>query len=143
MHKGVITTRQEFAEYQWPGIDQVKVDALDQIASLLPGGMKIMIIIGKLFTGNWLMQGMGNFFLNAVEDPEFVELLYDKICSLQWEVFERVIDHKAVGGIWNPDDFSGQAGHHAGTGSLPQVLLSDLQENGTGVSPTRQADDSA
>jgi uroporphyrinogen decarboxylase len=75
---------------------------------MLPDGMKIMIILGKLFTGNWMMQGMETFFLNVVEDPEFVELLYDKICSLQWEVFERVIDHPAVGGVWNPDDFSGR-----------------------------------
>ena len=108
MHKGVITTREEFAAYQWPGVDHVKVDAFDQIATMLPDGMKIMVIIGKLFTGNWLMQGMETFFINVINDPEFVELLYDKICSLQWAVFERVIDHPAVGGIWNPDDFSGR-----------------------------------
>lgn len=106
MKKGVITTREEFANYQWPQLDQVKLSALDEIASLLPDGMKIMVILGKLFTGNWLMQGMETFFLNVVDDLELVELLYDKICSLQWEVFDRVIAHSAVGGIWNPDDFA-------------------------------------
>lgn len=108
MHKGVVSNREEFERYQWPSVDPDRSQALDEIAALLPEGMKIMVILGKLFTTNWLLQGMETFFVNTVQNLELVEMIYHKISSLQMQIFEQVIEHPAVGGVWHPDDMAGR-----------------------------------
>ena len=108
MHKGVVSTREEFENYEWPALDTVQIESLDEITNMLPDNMKLAVVLGKLFTGNWLYQGMETFFLNVYDDIEFVEMLYEKIIGLQLAVFDRIIDHPAVAAIWQPDDFSGR-----------------------------------
>ena len=58
MHKGVITNKDEFVAYPWPNPDDLDFSILDQVGAMLPPGMKIGVVIGKVFTGVWFMMGM-------------------------------------------------------------------------------------
>ncbi len=108
--KGVITTRDEFISYPFPVVEDMDLGILDDLTNLLPDGMKIIVIIGKLYTANWLLQGAETFYKNIKKDLELVEMIYDKIIPLQLEVFERVVGHPNVGAIWHPDDMAGNSG---------------------------------
>jgi uroporphyrinogen decarboxylase len=108
--RGIISSRDDLLDYPFPDIDDIDLDVIDEIIPLLPTGMKIIVIIGKLYTANWLLQGAETFFENIMFDLELVEMIYDRIIPLQFEVFQRIIDHPAVGAIWHPDDMAGNSG---------------------------------
>jgi len=108
--QGDISNRDDFLSYPFPSIEDMDLDVLDEITPLLPDGMKIIVIIGKLYTTNWLLQGVETFYKNIKLNVELVEMIYDKIIPLQFEVFQRVVDHPTVGAIWHPDDMAGNSG---------------------------------
>jgi uroporphyrinogen decarboxylase len=108
--RGVISSRDDFIDYQIPSIEDMELGILDELTHLLPDGMKIIVIIGKLYTANWLLQGAETFYKNIKMDIELVEMIYDKVIPLQFEVFERVVEHPNVGAIWHPDDMAGNSG---------------------------------
>ncbi len=110
MHKGVITTKDEFAAYPWPNPDRLDFSVLDEVGALLPPGMKIGVIIGKIFTGVWFMMGMESFMLAYRDDPELIELIYGKIIPLQQRAMEAAMKHPAVGLSFHADDLSGNNG---------------------------------
>jgi uroporphyrinogen decarboxylase len=110
MHKGVITTKEEFAAYPWPDPDNLDFSVLDEVGALLPPGMKIGVVIGKVFTGVWFMMGMETFMLAYMDDPELIDMMYGKIVPLQQRVMEAAMDHPAVGCSFHADDLSGTNG---------------------------------
>ena len=110
MHKGVVTNREEFEAFDWPDPDNLDFSVLDEVAPLLPDGMKISVIIGKVFTGVWFMMGLETFMLACIDDPEFVEMMYDKIVPLQLRAMEAAMAHPAVGMSFHADDLSGKNG---------------------------------
>ena len=110
MHKGVITTKEEFQAYPWPDPDSLDFSVLDEVGALLPPGMKIGVVIGKVFTGVWFMMGMETFMFAYVDDPELIDLMYGKIIPLQQRVMEAAMEHPAVGLSFHADDLSGTNG---------------------------------
>ena len=110
MHKGMITTEEEFEAYPWPDPDDLDFSILDEVGALLPPGMKIGVVIGKVFTGVWFMMGMETFMLSYVDAPELIEMLYSKIIPLQQRVMEAAMEHPAVGLSFHADDLSGTNG---------------------------------
>ena len=110
MHRGVITNKDEFAKYDWPHPDDLDFSILDEVGAMLPPGMKIGVVIGKVFTGVWFMMGMETFMLSYIDDPELIEMMYDKIVPLQQRVMEVAMEHPAVGLSFHADDLSGKNG---------------------------------
>ncbi len=110
MHQGVITTKEEFAEFPWPEPDNLDFSVLDEVGALLPPGMKITAIIGKVFTGVWFMMGLETFMLSCLDDPELIEMIYGKIVPLQQRAMEAAMEHPAVGMTFHADDLSGKNG---------------------------------
>ena len=110
MHKGIISTREEFDAYPWPDPDDLNFSVLDEVGALLPDDMKIAVVIGKIFTGVWFMLGMETFMLAYIDDPEFIEMMYGKIVPLQQRAMQVAMDHPSVGMSFHADDLSGKGG---------------------------------
>ncbi len=110
MHKGVVTNKDEFAAFDWPDPDNLDFSVLDEVAPLLPDGMKISVIIGKIFTGVWFMMGLETFMLACIDDPELIEMMYEKIVPLQLRAMEVAMEHPSVGMSFHADDLSGKNG---------------------------------
>ena len=110
MHTGTIVSCEQCAAYPWPDVDAMHVEVLDELAQILPQGMKVLIQLGKIFTANWLFQGAETFYLNVYDNPELIEMMYDKIGPLVYATFERVIEHPVVGAVMHPDDLAGTSG---------------------------------
>ena len=110
MHKGVVTTKEEFAEFDWPDPDNLDFSVLDEVAPMLPDGMKISVIVGKVFTGVWFMMGLETFMLACIDDVELIEMMYDKIVPLQLRAMEVAMEPPSVGMSFHADDLSGKHG---------------------------------
>jgi uroporphyrinogen decarboxylase len=56
--KGVITTRADFEAFRWPDPDALDYSALEKIGALLPPKVKVVAILGKIFTCVWWLMGL-------------------------------------------------------------------------------------
>ncbi len=110
MHDGSIVNCKQCEDYPWPTVDQMHLEILDDVAKILPNNMKVIVLLGKIFTANWLLQGAETFYMNVYDDPALIEMMYDKIGPLAYATFERVIEHPVVGAVFQPDDMAGTTG---------------------------------
>jgi len=104
--KGLITTRAEFEAFQWPDPDALNYSTFERIGSLLPPKVKIVGVLGKIFTCVWWLMGLEGMSLALAEDPDLVAQLYEKVGRFQYRVFENMLRFDCVGAIWHADDIA-------------------------------------
>ncbi len=115
---GIIRTRQDFAEFPWPKPEDL--GGYNDYVSLpeyfgwmgghLPAGMKLIVQLGYVFMGAWQIMGFENFGIQLADDPEFIQLVVDKLAGYQAAVLEMLVQYDCVGAIWMPDDLCYNAG---------------------------------
>ncbi|MFH1059751.1 MAG: cobalamin-dependent protein [Pseudomonadota bacterium] len=109
-HEGIITNWEQFEKYQWPSPDDYDYGKWGEFDKLLPKGMKAILLLGKIYTPAWMYMGAETFF-NALENnEELIAAIFEKIGNIQFEVFQRVIEHACVGAVINPDDVAHNTG---------------------------------
>lgn len=104
--KGVITSPEDFERFPWPDPDRMDLSAFEEIRQYLPPGMKVIAVMGYIFTSSWWLMGMETFCLALYEQPELIRRLYDRIWRIQSRVVERVLAFDVVGAIHHPDDMA-------------------------------------
>lgn len=109
-HDGVITSWEAFEKYSWPSVDDFDLSKWDTFDNTLPGGMKAVFLLGKIYTTVWMFMGAETFF-NALEnDARLVAAMFEKVGRIQYETFLRVVEHPCVGAVLNPDDIAHNTG---------------------------------
>jgi corrinoid protein of di/trimethylamine methyltransferase len=109
-HEGVLTSWEKFEKYKWPTVDDMDLSKWDAFGKILPKGMKAILLLGKIYTPTWMYMGAETFF-NALEsDEELVAQIFNKIGEIQYQTFLRVIEHRCVGAVLNPDDIAFNTG---------------------------------
>ena len=108
--KGVITTNEEFDRFRWPREESPGVASARQIAKLLPPEMKIIAILGKVFTAVWMLMGFETFALATVENPSLLERLFNRVGHLQYRALEQALDLPGVAAAWMSDDIAYYSG---------------------------------
>jgi len=109
-HGGIIEDMDDIEAYPWPNPDLLDYALFTEGASLLRGGMKIIAVLGKIFTAAWQLVGFERFCELSALDPDFILELIQRIGSLQVDVFKRVIELESVGAAWIPDDIAFRSG---------------------------------
>jgi len=109
-HEGVITNWEAFEKYQWPSVDDFDLSKWDTLDHILPGGMKAILLLGKIYTTVWMFMGAETFFSALEKDEELVSALFEKVGRIQYETFLRVAEHSCVGAVLNPDDIAHNTG---------------------------------
>lgn len=104
--KGLITTRKEFEAFQWPDPDALDYSAFERIAPLLPPKLKVIAVLGKLFTCVWWLMGLEGMSLALADDPELVPSVFERVARFQYRVFERMLRFECVGAVWHADDIA-------------------------------------
>lgn len=108
--EGIITDWKSFEAYPWPSADKFDLSKWDELDKTLPSGMKAVLLLGKIYTCVWMFMGAETFF-NALEsDQELVGALFEKVGTIQYETFLRVIEHSSLGAVLNPDDIAHNTG---------------------------------
>ena len=103
---GVIASMEDFERFPWPDPDRMDLSHLDEARAWLRPGMKVIVIMGYIFTAAWWLMGMENFCIALHDQPELIRRLYQRIWAIQSAVVLRVLKHDAVGGILHPDDLA-------------------------------------
>jgi corrinoid protein of di/trimethylamine methyltransferase len=109
-HDGVITSWEAFDKYPWPSVDDFDLSKWDVLDRTLPGGMKAVLLLGKIYTTVWMFMGAETFFYALENDPELIGAMFEKVGRLQYETFLRVSEHPCLGAVVNPDDIAHNTG---------------------------------
>ena len=109
-HEGVISTWKQFEKYPWPTADDFDYSQWDYYDANLPRGMKVVFLLGKIYTTVWMYMGAERFFQALEEEPDLIEAMFDKVGQIQYDTFSRVIEHPCVGAVLNPDDIAHNLG---------------------------------
>ena len=109
-HEGIITNWEQFEKYQWPKVDDMDLSKWGHFDTMLPKGMKAILLLGKIYTPAWMYMGAETFFHALENNEELIAAIFEKIGNIQFEVFQRVIEHACVGAVVNPDDVAHNTG---------------------------------
>ena len=109
-HGGLIETRDDVEAYPWPDTANLDLTPIREAETRLRDGMKLVAILGKIFTAAWQLVGFERFCELSVSDPGFIEELTGRIGRVQVEAFERLIKIESVGAVWIPDDIAFHTG---------------------------------
>jgi uroporphyrinogen decarboxylase len=106
-HKGVVTTWEEYERFPWPTADEFdQRETMDEVATLLPEGMRTIIYQGHIFTLVWELMGFEAFCFGLTECPDLIDAMFERIGREQMDVFTRLIQRPEVGAAWMPDDLA-------------------------------------
>lgn len=114
----LIANRDDFANFPFPKAEDLGGDDgstpleefLRSICAHLPADMKIIVQLGYVFMGTWQIMGFENFAYMLADDPEFVQMVVDRLAASQMAVLETLLDYDCVGAIWMPDDMAYNSG---------------------------------
>jgi uroporphyrinogen decarboxylase len=104
--KGLITTMKDFESFRWPNPDSLDYSAFEKVKSFLPPQVKVIAILGKIFTSVWWLMGLEGMSLSLVDEPTLVPKLFEKIGRFQFRVFENMLKFDSVGAVWHADDIA-------------------------------------
>jgi uroporphyrinogen decarboxylase len=104
--KGLITTRDHFDTFPWPDPETLDFTRYEQAAAVLPPGMKIMAVLGKVFSNVWWLMGLEGLSEALADDPDLVARMFERVGKFQYRVFERMLEHDSVGAVWHADDIA-------------------------------------
>ena len=107
---GVITSLAEFEAYQWPKLEEVDYSPFEQVQKLLPDGMQIVGQYGDIFTYTWDLMGFETFSISLVENPELVAIVFQKVGSIVYHLFETMASFDKVGALCYSDDIAFYSG---------------------------------
>ena len=104
--KGLIASRADFEAIAWPDPDALDFGAFDQIGALLPPEIKVIAVLGKVFTCvSWLM-GLEGLSFALADDPGLVAEVFERVGRFQYRVLERMLGYPCVGAVWHADDIA-------------------------------------
>ncbi|MGD9290682.1 MAG: cobalamin-dependent protein [Desulfobacterales bacterium] len=109
-HEGVITSWEAFEKYAWPTADDFDFSIWETYDNILPSGMKAMPLLGKIYTPVWMLMGAEVFFNTLETDEELAAAVFEKVGKIQFDTFQRLIEHPCVGAVANPDDIAHNTG---------------------------------
>jgi len=105
-NSGVITSREDLENYQFPSPQDFDYSRFERIRSVLPGRMGVIGQYGDIFTMTWEMMGFESFSLALFENPELVTALNESIGRLVMPMFEYFALSDAVDVLWYTDDIA-------------------------------------
>ena len=107
---GVIRSHADFEAFPWPDPDAFDYTPLAEAAKLLPGNMRIIVQIGKVFNPVWWLMGFEAFSFALYDDPDLVARMCERIGRIQKRTLERSLEYASVGAYLHADDLAFNTG---------------------------------
>ncbi|MFI5341396.1 MAG: uroporphyrinogen decarboxylase family protein [Candidatus Methylomirabilales bacterium] len=104
--KGLIATRAEFEAFRWPDPDALNYSTFERIGPFLPPKVKVIAVLGKIYTCVWWLMGLEGMSLALAEDPDLVAQVFERVARFQYRVFENMLRFDCIGAIWHADDIA-------------------------------------
>ena len=120
--QGLITTNADLEKYDWPSPNEYSLEKYYEAQKSLPKGMKLCIIMGKIYTPAWMLMGAECFYLSIRKKSPLVEKLLQRIGSIQFAIYEKILKNVDIGGVFSSDDIA----HNAGLFVSPEFLRKNV-----------------
>jgi uroporphyrinogen decarboxylase len=101
-----IHSERDFEAFPWDEVAKLDFDQFYEVQPLLPRGMKIVALSGKIFTLTWMLMGFENFGVNLMINPGFVERVFTQIGQIQLAALEKIKSIPNVAAVWAVDDLA-------------------------------------
>jgi len=118
--KVVIRNRDDFERYPWPDESRpIDFGYFEIVSGLLPDGVKIVggVEAGPFEWASWMM-GITGLSYALADDPELVEMVFEKIGSLHISAHRQVGTLDSIGALRQGDDL----GYKTATFLRPELL---------------------
>ncbi len=98
--------RDGFLEFEWPNAEDHDYSRLEKIAKILPGNMKIIVYgPGGVLENVIDLVGYDNLCFMLADDPELVQMVFDKVGSCLVKFYEISVAYPGVGAAISNDDW--------------------------------------
>lgn len=104
--QGIITTVEDFEKFRFPKYEEIDYSDFERVQKLLPGNMKIIAQYGDIFTWTWDFMGFETFSFALIDNPDLVELMFNKIGAIVLHLFETIVTFDNIGAIFYSDDIA-------------------------------------
>jgi uroporphyrinogen decarboxylase len=113
-----IKTREDFEKFPWDVAAELDFANFYKIKELLPEGMRVIAVSGKIFTLTWMLMGFNDFALKLIMDEQLVADVFQKVAEIQFQGLNEIFELPYVEAVWVVDDIA------FGTGPIisPQAL---------------------
>lgn len=101
-----IHSRADFEKFPWDIAGKVDISKFYRVKNMLPEGMKVVALSGKIFTLTWMLMGFNNFALSLTMDEELVGDVFHKVAEIQFQSLEEIFEMPHVGAVWVIDDLA-------------------------------------
>ena len=96
-HKGAIGGWEDFEAYPWPDPARLDWSPFAEARKHLKPGMKVVAIVGKIFTAAWQLTGFERFCEMTYDDPALVDAMMKRIGAIEVEACRRALAFDTVG----------------------------------------------
>jgi uroporphyrinogen decarboxylase len=101
-----IKTRQDFEKFPWEIAGELDFSSFYRVKELLPEGMKVIAVSGKIFTLTWMLMGFNHFALSLIMDEKLVADVFRKVAEIQFQGLNRIFELPYVDAVWVVDDLA-------------------------------------
>jgi len=113
-----ILDQRRFDLFPWEAAAQIDISQFHDVKALLPEGMKVIAISGKIYTLSWMLMGFENFAESLLADPEFATSVIRNVADIQLRALDEVLRLPHVAAVWSVDDIA----HTQGPMISPELL---------------------
>ncbi len=113
-----IHNRAAFERFPWDAAAQIDLSAFHTVREMLPPGMKVIAMSGKVFTLAWMLMGFNNFGMSLISEPQLVADVFRQIGEIQIRTLDQILEMPHVGAVWIVDDIA----HRNGPMISPRAL---------------------
>jgi uroporphyrinogen decarboxylase len=119
-----IHDRSDLDKFPWEVAADIDFSKLNAVKDLLPEGMKVIAISGKIFTLTWMLMGFNNFALKLVLDESLVAEVFERVATIQFKALETIFALDHVAGVWVVDDIAFGTGPMISPAALKKHVFS-------------------
>jgi uroporphyrinogen decarboxylase len=101
-----IKTREDFEKFPWEVAGELDFSSFYKVKELLPEGMKVIAVSGKIFTLTWMLMGFNHFALSLIMDEKLVADVFRKVAEIQFNGLKIIFELPYVDAVWVVDDLA-------------------------------------
>lgn len=104
--QGVIGSFEDMERFPWPAQADLSLEHVERMVRVLPDGMGVIVIVGKIFTPVWMLMGFEGFGEACAFNPDLVAAMFQRVGQLQFDCCLRAMEIPGVVGLWMSDDIA-------------------------------------
>ncbi len=101
-----IQSREDFDRFPWDVAEQVETAHVENIRTILPPGMKVIILSGKIYTLSCMLMGFEEFSMSLACEDGLAADVMRMVGEIQTKALEKVLSMDHIGAVWAVDDIA-------------------------------------